>query len=410
MASARYPGRNVSSVKAHNTRAVLLNLLYNEPGYRATIARDISVSATTITKLVEELISQGIIVEIPEENTRRRSVGRPQNALYLVRDARKAIGIHIGGDIFRVAIVNLRNEIIDHRTGSFSLGSPVESVLFEISNTARELIQACEICGDAIIGVGVGAPGLVNYQTGVIGFAKNQGWRDVPVGEFLSNRLDLPVLVENNVRAMALGEAFFGIGKEASSLLFVYGRLGVGAGIVVDHRIHRGSRLGAGEIGHSVIFGPQVVEESPGEQITLEDLVSGPALVSKAREIGLKNPAWSIGSGFADNNDQDVLDILFEAVRQEDLIAKRMVESSIQTLGLTLVNAVNFINPELILIGGMFAQQQDIYLPVLREVVDRYSFADLGQRVRIEATGFGWRAGLLGASALALTQYFYLPA
>jgi len=123
MVSARYPGRNVSDVKTHNIRAILLNLLYNEPAYRVKLASDIAVSTTTVAKLVDELISQGLIEERPEDINDHRSVGRPRNALYLVRDARHAIGVHIGGGIYRVAVVNLRNEILHHQFGYFDLKS-----------------------------------------------------------------------------------------------------------------------------------------------------------------------------------------------------------------------------------------------------------------------------------------------
>ena len=409
MVSARYPGRNVSAVKSHNIRAILLNLLYNEPAYRVKLAREINVSTTTVAKLIDELISQGLVEERSDDINGRRSVGRPQNSLYLVRDARHAIGVHIGGGIYRVAIVNLRNEILHHAFGYFDLKTPAEVVMNCIIDSIEQTIEECGICRDQLIGVGVGAPGLVNYQTGVIGYAKNQGWQDVPVCELLTKRLDLPIVIENNVRAMALGEAFFGVGRDVSSLLFVYGRLGVAAGIVVDHQIYRGINLGAGEIGHNFV----VQEDSDDFRLsgseTLENLVSAPALVSQAEILSKKSPDSLLAKMLAVKNDMEPIDKVFSAVRQGDPTAIAMVEKSVQYLALSLVNAINFINPELILLGGIFAQEHDIYLPILREMAEEFAFAGLGKRVEIKETSFGWRAGLLGASALALTHYFYLP-
>ena len=409
MVSARYPGKNVSSVKAHNIQAILMNLLYNEPAYRVQLAREIAVSTTTVTKLVDELISQGIVEERTDEIEGRRSVGRSQNALYLVRDALHAVGIHIGGGIYRIAVVNLRNEIEFHKIGYFEIISSIEEVVDHIARDTNQLLDECGICRESLLGVGVGAPGLVDYQTGMIGYAKNQGWRNAPVGEMLSGRLNLPVIVENNVRAMALGEAFFGAGRDVDSLLFMYGRLGVAAGIVVDRKIYRGINLGAGEIGHTFILHEENEDGSLGTYNTLENLVSAPALLRKAREYAEAYPESQL-AGLVDlDNDQDALVYLFTVMKQGDPYAKRMIEKSAEYLGVSIVNAVNFLNPDLILLGGVFSQEKEIYLPIVQKMVKELSFAGLGEKVKIRSTNFGWKAGVLGASCLALANFFYLP-
>lgn len=407
MVRARYPGRNVSAVKSHNIRAILLNLLYNEPAYRVKLARDIAVSTTTVAKLVDELMSQGLIEEQVEDNEGRRSVGRPQNALYLVRDSRHAIGVHIGGGIYRAAVVNLRNEILHHKYGYFELTAPAADVVPNIIQTVDELVNECGVCRESLIGIGVGAPGLVNYQNGVVGFAKNLGWKNVPLRDWIKQELNMPVIVENNVRAMALGEAFFGDCRDANSLLFVYGRLGVAAGIVVDHQIYHGISLGAGEIGHNFIIQMPGSGLEPGACETLENLVSAPALLRQAKTISANYPEGILAGYLKEHKDTEAVDKIFAAVRRGDPQAKALVEASAQYLALALVNAINFINPELILLGGMFAQEKDIYLPILREMTKELSFASLGKNVAIQETSFGWRAGLLGASALALTHFFY---
>ena len=243
----------------------------------------------------------------------------------------------------------------------------------------------------------------------MIGYAKNQSWRNVPVGAQFSSLLNLPVVVENNVRAMALGESLFGSGRDVNTLLFLYGRLGVAAGIVVDRHIYRGINLGAGEIGHTFIIQQGSKDGVENGYRTLEELVSSPTLIAQSRLAARQHPDSILGQSLQDAVENEALERIFAAARQQDPHAVQIVENSARFLGLALVNAINFINPELILLGGMFAQGEDLYLPVIREMVDKLAFAGMGERVEICSTSFGWRAGLLGASALALAHFFYLP-
>jgi predicted NBD/HSP70 family sugar kinase len=408
MVARRYAGKNVSAIKTHNIQAILLNLLANEPGSRVKLAREVSVSTTTVTKLVDELISQGLIEEKTERLSGHGKVGRPHSELYLVRDARYALGVHIGGGIFRLGLVNLHNEIVQHKLCHFRFNTPVMDVVFEIGEQCNQLIRDSRISRERIIGMGVGAPGLVDFRSGVLGFAKNQGWRNAPVGQWLSEQTGLDVIVENNVRAMALGEAFFGAGRDIHSLLFVYGHVGVGAAIVVDNKMYRGTSLGAGEIGHTFVVQNVGETVSLDSMKTLEDLVSAPALIKQAKELCKKHPEGLI-TRYMDGADEiTALDKLFEAVRAGDNQARAMVERSARYLGISLANAVNLLNPELILLGGMFGQEKEIYIPIVKEVVKELAFAGLGEKVRIQETSFGWKAGLLGASALALIHFLYL--
>jgi predicted NBD/HSP70 family sugar kinase len=178
--------------------------------------------------------------------------------LRLVPSARYAIGVHIGIGSYRIAITNLFAEIVERKIGRFKLETPPEVVIESMIQCVNQTIEAAKIERGKIIGVGVGASGLVNYERGINVFAPRLGWENVPIQQLMENQLNLPVCVDNNVRAMALAEALFGDGRGASVLAFVYGRVGVGSGIVVNGQVFRGSGAGAGEIG------PRVVCDSQG--------------------------------------------------------------------------------------------------------------------------------------------------
>ena len=407
MAEPTFLGSNINLVKMHNMQAILLSLLYEKQISRVQLARKTSLSTTTITNLISELIEQGIVVEEGVQTAEApRSVGRPRTGLNLVPDARYAIGVHIGIGLIRVAVVNLLAEVLYNEIRYFDLQTPAEEVLRLISATIEEVIGCSRIARERILGVGVGASGLVNFQTGVNLLAPNLQWHNVPILETLQTALHLPVIVDNNVRAMALGEAFFGLGRGVDSLAFVYGRTGVGAGFVVAGKIFRGSNTGAGEIGHIILLPHGGKPCRCGKNGCLETLVSETVILEEAEKIVQRNPKGLLAQLWHDDKVQPI-ERVFNAARQGDVETRRMIEEHACYLGIALANLVNVLNPELIILGGMFAQGHDLILPTAACTMRETAFAGLGEKVRVQTTSFGWRAGVIGASALALLRYFY---
>ncbi len=409
MKNGNFLGSNVNRIKAHNMRAILLSLLNNEPAYRTQLAKETSLSTTTITNLIDELMELGIVVEKgAEESEGSRRVGRPRTALYLVHNARYAVGVHIGVGTYRIAVTNLTAKIQHKRIDPFDLDMHPDEVLKDISANIEKIIVQCGVKRDRIIGVGVGVSGLVDYRSGVNILAPNLGWRDVCVQKCLTEDLNLPVVVDNNVRAMALGEAIFGIGREVSSLVFVYGRIGVGAGIVVNGQVFRGSDLGAGEIGHVVVI-PEGGESCRcGNRGCLETLVSEPVLVKKAEQLSRQNRDSVLSNYLRQSNGGKPIEQIFKAAREGDQLAIDIIEQSACYLGIALGNLVNVLNPELILLGGIFAQGEDLFLPSTKQAIENSAFGGLGDLVTVRATGFGRQAAIIGAAGLALTTFFYL--
>lgn len=411
-------GSNIVNVKAHNMQAVLLSLLTAAenaaasadgfPLSRIQLAHKTNLSSTTITNLVAELIEQGIVSE--DKNPREeelRPVGRPRTGLRLVPNARYVIGVHIGVGLYRLALMNLRAEMMHSKFVNFPIDTPPLDVLGQISQDIQELLADSGVERRLILGIGVGASGLVDTMNGVNILAPNLGWHHIPLRDILQSQVGLPVVVENNVRAMALGEAYFGSGREAQSLAFVYGRTGVGAGFVVEHQVFRGSSTGAGEIGH-MILAPENGELCRcGNRGCLETLVSESVVLRRAHRAAESNPEGILASLMSQATENPPIENVFQAARQGDPAAVAIVEGVGHDLGIALANLVNIFNPELILLGGMFAQGQDLILPVASQTLRQAAFAGLGEKVRLSTTSFGWRAGVTGAAALALLTFFY---
>jgi glucokinase-like ROK family protein len=389
-------------------KAVLLSFLHEGEISRIQLSKHTGLSTTTITNLITELIEEGIVVEEgAQEEEGRRRVGRPRSALRLQPNARYAIGVHLGIGLHRVAITNLHAEVVNNRISTFDIKASPVTVFEGIIENIESLIQESGIDANQLLGVGIGASGLVDVENGINVLAPNLGWVDQPIRQIFSNRLPYPVVVDNNVRAMALGEAYFGSGRGINSLVFVYGRVGVGAGIIFNGQIFRGSHAGAGEIGHTTMVLEGGAPCRCGNNGCLETLVTEPILIERARNIASIHPNGLLASHLESSDGVKEIDSIFAAALHGDQEILSVIREQACYLGIALANLVNVLNPEAIILGGLFAQGGDIIIPIAAQAMRERAFARLGDSVKILPTSFGWRAGVIGAASLALFSFFY---
>lgn len=403
-------GSNINLVKAHNMQALLLTLLYEDNLSRVQLAKRLGLSNTTITNLITELIGLGLVTDSAcheSDGNGVRPVGRPRTGVCLKPNAYYVIGIHIGVGVGRVALTNLQDEIIIEKLAHFDVQMPALQVLDLLVQSVKSVIKKSNIPRRKILGIGVGASGLVDFETGVNVFAPNLNWKDIPIKTYLEEHLDYKVVVDNNVRAMALAETYFGSGRTVDSLVFVYGRIGVGAGFIYKGQIFRGSAMGASEIGHTNLLLDGGEPCRCGKSGCLETLVSEPVILREANILQQSEPNGILANLVSAEPNRDRLELIFKSARQGDSAVRALLEERAYFLGVALANLVNLYNPELIILGGIYSEGEDLFIDPLRKTVEKMAFANLGSRVRIHATVFGWKAGVCGAAALALTHFFY---
>jgi glucokinase-like ROK family protein len=398
-----FSGRNGANVKAHNLQAILLTLLHQGSVSRARLAELTGLSTTTITNLIAELLNQAVVME--EEIEQRHGVGRPRIPVSLIPEARFAVGIHLDVDNVRVSLADLRGNLRTTRIYRHTPDADVYQLLERAAVMSEAALAEAGVTNERVVGCGVGASGLVNSETGVNTLAPNLGWRNLPIRDILSRRLNLPVIVDNNVRAMALGESMFGIGRDVNSLAFVYVRVGVGAGLVVGGQVYRGSHAGAGEIGHTTMIPLGGMPCRCGNTGCLETVVSEPALIRHASTIAAKHAESLLGMELA--NTSDAMGLIFSAARAGDQDVRDMLDECSLYMGTALANLIDVINPNMIIVGGVLAKGADVLLPQIAAVMRSRAFAGLGQQVDLRPTCFGSEVGVLGAAALALDRYFY---
>ncbi len=403
-------GTNSSTVRSHNLQAILLTMLRRDVVSRSRLAELTSLSTTAITNIVTGLLQQGIVVEEGIEEMRdRRGAGRPRTALRLVPDARFAVGVHIGIGSVRVGLADLYGRTRMFPELSYPLDQSPHAVLTDTARLVRDGIDKAGVRYEDIVGVGVGAAGLVNPETGVNLLAPNLGWQNVPVRDIVSQHLRLPVVVDNNVRSMALGEALFGAGKDVHTLAFVYGRIGVGSGFVIDGELYHGRGATAGEIGHTTIIPNGGAPCRCGNTGCLETLVSEPVVLRLAEAITQREPNGTLAT-FMRNGDGSLLDQVFAAARAGDAATQAMLDERAYYMGIALANLVNTFAPDVVILGGMFAQGADVLMPMIEITMRQRAFAEKSETTNLLVTSFGPQAGVVGAAALALNACFYRQA
>lgn len=394
------PSRQTAQIRADNRRRLLLTLLRYQPISRVRLARSTGISTATVTQLVAPLIDEGMVAETGTDRAGLTAgAGRRPTALQLVADSRYAIGIHIGARRAQIGLGTLDARLIDLRMVAHRLGESPEEAVARLSDVSLEMLAAAGLSAqsDRVIGVGVGASGLVESESGVNIWAPGLEWRNVPLADLLSQRMGLPVTVENNVRCMALAETIFGAGQGKPVLAFVYARIGVGAGLVVDSHIYRGAGHAAGEIGHWTMLPTGGERCRCGNTGCLETLISERVIVEDAART---DPALVDGQA-------DPMEAIFAAARKGHTPVRQMLEERAVYAGIALANLVNALNPDVIVLGGLLDRGYDIFGPVLKEVVERRSFNSAGTADTLRAATFGDQSGPVGALSLALDAFFY---
>lgn len=390
-------GRSSLTVKAHNRRALLVALLREQPISRVRLARTTGLSTTTVTNLVAELAEQGVITEAGTDfEATPQGAGRRPRALELVPNSRYAVGIHIGVRRIKVALCNLMAQVIDCVILPLQPGSQPEPTLARVTEVVRAMLvrNGLEGTPERLAGVGVGASGLVDVDAGVNVLAPNLGWHQVPVRTLLADALDLPVTVDNNVRCMALAESLYGAGVQTRALAFVYARIGVGAGLVVDGQVYRGAGYGAGEIGHWVMMAGDA-----HENVSLEALISERKIVELVQQL---DP--DVFRQFGPPGDP--IQAVFTAARGGHPLVKGLLDERAYYLGIALANLVDVLNPQLVLLGGFLHDGFDLFYDKLTETVRTHAFGALGDKVQLQPATFGTQCGEIGAAALGFDEFF----
>jgi len=308
------------------------------------------------------------------------------------------VGIDVGGTSIKLGICNEHGDLLHTYEGPTGTEAGVEAVLGNIADYARKVVEEANFDWDQVAGCGIGFPAFMDIKNGIVKFAPNLKWTDVPVRERLEEIWRKPVRINNDANIAALGEAWAGAGKGIDDLVMLTLGTGVGGGIIAGGKIYEGFNGMAGEFGHiPIVPDLEAIRCSCGQKGCVETVASATGIVRMARDA-LERGEKTVLSMEPELTAKAVLD----AARAGDEVSLRIVARAGHYLGRTLSLLAVILNPKRFIIGGGVSQAGDILFEPVREAFAKHAPAVVSEGVDIVPAVLGNRAGVVGAAALLL--------
>lgn len=351
---------------------------------QAEIARSTGLSAATVSNIVRELKEAGTV-----EVTDTSAGGRRARSVSLSGDAGIVIGVDFGHTHLRVAVGNLAHQVLAEESEPLDVDASWVDGFDRAEALVGRLVEGIGIGRDKVIGVGLGVPGPIDLESGTLGStAILPGWAGINPRRELSQRLGVPVYVDNDANLGALGELVWGSGRGVRDLAYIKVASGVGAGLVINGQIYRGPGGTAGEIGHITLD-----ESGPvcrcGNRGCLETFAAARYVLPLLQ--GSHGPELT-------------MERVVELARDGDPGCRRVITDVGRHIGSGVASLCNLLNPSRVVLGGSLADAGELVLAPIRESVGRYAIPSAARQLSVLTGSLGGRAEVLGALALVLSE------
>lgn len=369
-------------------RMALVRHLCAHPGLsRADLAGAVGLTKSTVSMLTRELIAEGWLIE--REVVATGDLGRRPTPLFIDPGRLLLLGAEVGIESLRVVATSLTGEVRACTVANYGASRTAKACIASLSTALLKLRRQLD-AGQQILGIGVGLPGGVNEARGVLHFAPNLGWRDIPFGALLVDKLQdtalagVPLFTQNEADVAALGEREFNPAPQADPLLYVSINQGLGAGVIVGDRLLTGARGFAGEVGHMVLQmgGPRC---SCGRRGCAEALIATRAMLDGSEDGTALRSLAEVRAHLVD----------------EDAQTLKAVTSAGRYLGMLLQNLATAYDPASIVLGGAVVELGEPFLKPALDTLNDYAAAASLPPPSVRTSLFGANAVAVGAAALA---------
>jgi predicted NBD/HSP70 family sugar kinase len=384
----------LSWLKERNRQRVIEALRSRGGLSQAEIARATGLSRTTISTLVGELRSSGLL-RVTDPVLPGTRGGRPGVQLLLEDPSQVVLAINFGHRHLQVAVGGLDHEILVEREVEVDVDHRAIAVLDLSAQLVAEVLASAGLERRQVRGAAIAVPGPINQSLGTVGSTTIlPDWVGLHVAEQMQERLGVPIAIENDANLGALGELAWGEGRGCSNFAYIKAATGIGAGLVVDGRLLRGRTGTAGEIGH-VTLDEKGALCYCGSRGCLETVASGPAIVRRVAEGGSKN--------------LELAEVIERALGGDWRCARAIADAG-REIGVAVAGVCNLLNPERVIVGGTLSRAGDLLLDPLRESISRLSVQAAAESVQVVRAHFVERSEVMGCLALAMREFVAVAA
>ena len=386
-------------VREMNISSVLRYIYTSAPISRSKIANLTGLNKSTVSSLVADLIARELVYEVGIMSSR---MGRPATLLEINPSAGCVVGVELSVDYITTVLTGFRGDIYWRCSINIDPDAPQDLIVTRTLELVDDALLHARGNQQRLIGIGLALPGMVDVERGTLHFSPNLQWRDVPLGEILSAHCGLPVIVDNDANAAALGEHLFGVARQASDFIFVVAGVGIGGGLFLNGQLYRGSSGIAGEIGHTMITTERSLYCRCGNRGCWENLGNQFSLIERVRarlEVGRQS---LISELISDEGLQLSLELIARAAESGDNEVLSALDETGKAIGLGIANLVNVFDPQIVVFGGSMSVVAGYLIDGIRSVVQQRSLDVPRPEVKVMLSAFGSDASVIGAIALVI--------
>jgi glucokinase-like ROK family protein len=401
----RFHTASIGLIKDINTATILRIIREKGPVSRADITKKTGLNPATVSSNVANLLELGIIREI---GAGQSSGGRKPTLLELDSSAYYVIGVDMGTTQVSTAVTDMEGSIRCQVSIPFEGYSSPEDIMAIMCRSIEQAIDSSGVSRDKLLGIGMGIHGLVDSENGVSVFAPAFQWEHVPIKQKFMEAFGLPVEIDNDVRAMALGEKWFGRARQVSNFIFMNIGTGIGSGIYVHGELLRGAHFGAGEIGHVYVADNKETCYC-GISGCLSTLASGPAMARRAAKRVASGESSLLSELSKGELSRITGEMISQAAQKGDPLSREVLYETGFYIGQAISILINVLNPEMILVGGGVSKAGEPLFQGIREAISSKSLRNNAKQLIIDSSELGERCGMVGAATLVLKNIFMNP-
>lgn len=382
--------------------AILRHCIYEGNQMIPQMAASLGYSVPTVAKYVGELINEGYFIECGKMDSHR---GRKPVIYGVNPSACYFVGVDISRFALNIGLMNISGQIVNEASVNDFYFDNTPATLDKVCLGVGEFLAQSGVESSRVALVNINISGRVNSLTGesysVFRFEEN----DEPLATILSEKIGLPVRIENDSRAMTFGELSTGNARGYRNALFVNASWGLGLGIIVGGELYYGRHGYSGEIGHMNVYNNEIMCHC-GKKGCLETEVSGYAIHRKLLERIRQGQTSVLSPRVANGQPISTLDIVCAATRNEDPLCIELIEQTGAELGRQLANLINIFNPEAVIVGGVLALADEYFLSPIRSAIRKYSLKLMCKDIEVLVSANPLKAGMIGACMVARQAFF----